>query len=581
MKSSKEDNKSDIPAPVKAVLNILEKSFDIVFLINDKGNVLHRFSREDTAKYSSEIINYTKEKYSEGKTDLIYSCPPGKIKINISRTGKNDPFILGTGIYIREMKKGGLLWDTFYIKGNPSYSPVTKYITGFSDDEINSLPGKAFNLLEEDEAEKIKSAVTGFIIDSRQNKLELEYKIRTKTGKTIWLREIIFSKRNKEGKITEYECSLSESTELLNEKTEIVKDLKSLQDLNKAKDQFISVLSHDLKSPYTSILGFSEILLNETSLSQEDRNEYLSYINQSSQNQLKLIDNLLEWSRLITGRKKIEKVKLNLKTIINNVISNNTRNIHLKNLEVKITGENYIFTEADERLLDEVFNIFISNAVKYSYKGKTVEIHCSRFRDNQLEVIIKDEGSGMNENVMRRLLKIDQIVSIPGTSGERGTGISLLLANEIIKSHNGELWFYSSEGKGSEFHFTIPAASNLILLIDDDNTEKTKIFNMLKSGFTEFRYAAESNFYGALNKIQMENPAAVIMAHNLSLMNGFEFIRTLRSEEKYSVIPVIVYSPDITEDMKREYRGMGVQDLIFKPVDLKNLKFRLEENLKA
>lgn len=581
MKSSKEDNRSDIPAPVKAVLNILEKSFDIVFLMNDKGTVLHRFSTENTIKYINEISNHIKEKYTEGKTDLIYSCPPGKIKIKFSSIGKNDAYILCTGIHIREIKKGGLLWNSFYIKNNPSYSPVAKYVTGFSDDEINSLPGKAFNLLEEDEAEKIKNAVTGFIINSRQNKLELEYKIRTKNGKSAWLREIIFSVRNQEGKITDYECSLSDSTELLNEKTEIVKGLKNLQDLNKAKDQFISVLSHDLKSPYTSILGFSEILLSETSLSQEERNEYLSYINLSSQNQLKLIDNLLEWSRLITGRKRIDKVKLNLKTIINNVISNNTRNIHHKNLEVKLTGENYIFAEADERLLDEVLNIFISNAVKYSFDGRTIEIHCSRFRDNQLEVIIKDEGSGMNENVMRRLLKIDQIVSIPGTAGERGTGISLLLANEIIKSHNGELWFYSNEGKGSEFHFTIPAASNLILLIDDDDSEKTKIINMIKSGFPEFRYASESNFYAALNKIRSENPAALIMAHKLSLMNGFEFIRALRSEEKYLVIPVIAYSPDVTEDMRKEYRVLGVQDLISKPVDLKNLKFRLEENLKA
>ncbi len=473
-----------------------------------------------------------------------------------------------------------LLWDSFFLKEAPVFSPTAEYFTGYKSDEINSFPGRGFNLLDFEEAERIKGIIARFVINNTQNELELVYGLKTKSGSKIWLKEFVLVKRNSGGNIISSECSVSDFTELLSERKALHAELVELQNLNKAKDKFISVLSHDLKSPYTSILGFSDILLNETSLSPEERLEYLQFINLSSHSQLKLIDNLLEWSRLVTGRKKIEKYKLNLKNLINSVISNNTRSIHLKNLDIKVNADSYTYVEADERLMDLVLNIFISNAVKYSLPEKTIEIYANRFKDNFIEVIVKDEGTGMNDNVRQRLMKIDSIVSIPGTKGERGTGISLLLANEIIKSHDGELWFYSEEGRGSEFHFTIPAASNIIFLIDNDETEKAKINNMLKAGFPQFRCVMETNFYSALDKIRNKMPAMIIMEHKLPLMNGLEFIKTMKSEEKYASVPLIIYTNDLTEKLRAEYLSSGMGDVLPGPVNLKDLKALVEKNLK-
>ncbi|RPI65592.1 MAG: response regulator, partial [Ignavibacteriales bacterium] len=563
---------------LKALLNVLENSFDLVFLIDKNNSISYSFFRGNLGEDTGEISKIVLECIKSANKSSVFNTE--RLKLNLIKTAISETPFICTGLLIPGLKQNSLLWNSFYTKENPVYSSIAEDITGYSSDEISSLPGRAFSLIEEGEAEKIKSRITGFIVSPLQNKLELTYRIRTKSGKIIWVREMVLAERGNKGEIIKYDCSLSDFTQLLDEKTVINNELQNLKNLNQAKDQFISVLSHDLKSPYTSILGFSEILLNETSLSQEERNEYLSYINSSSQNQLKLIDNLLEWSRLITGRKRIEKNKINLKSIINNVVSNNTRSIHQKNIEIKLSGDNYLYVDADERLLYSVLNIFISNAVKYSYPDKLIEIHINKFKDNQVEVIIKDEGTGMNENIKGKLLKIESIISLPGTSGEKGTGISLLLANEIIKIHKGEMWFYSEEGRGSEFHFTIPAASNVILLIDKDESEKSKIGNMLRITFPEFTPVAELNFYSALKVVRTKNPAVIIMEHKLPLMDGLEFIKILRSKEKYTEIPVIIYGSELTEKNREKYSAAGVTDILSKPVDLKILKEKLEKHLK-
>jgi signal transduction histidine kinase len=500
-----------------------------------------------------------------------------EFKMNLLLEG--EKLILITGILNKTSNKG-LLWESLLSRGSSSFSPLIEKITGFRSEEINEKTGRGFNLLKVEEAERMKSLINNFRLPKKSDELELVYKITDSNGKEIWIQEHIFCDRDSEGNILNSEVTVTDLSPFINEKQLFEEMLSNMRELNKSKDQFISVLSHDLKSPYTSILGFSEILINESSLSQEERSEYLSYINISSQKQLKLINNLLEWSRLVTGRKKIEPVKVNLKNLINGVISHNTRNILKKNLELRITADNYIHVEADETLLIEVMNIFISNAVKYSNPGNLIEICINRFKEKQYEVIVRDEGTGISDKNKNRLLKIDQVFSSPGTSGERGSGMSLLLAQEIIRNHSGELWYYSDEGKGSEFHFTLPAAANMILLVENDEDERLKIRNMLKTSFPAFSLRTEGNSYDALKIIEKEHPAFVITSHKLPLMNGIEFIKALKKDDRHFLTPVIAYSEEISDKLKEEYKSVGVTGLFSKPVDLKQLKEIIEENLR-
>jgi two-component system, sensor histidine kinase and response regulator len=573
-------NTKEIPVGLRKTVQIIETLHDLVLLFNMNGAVIYQGSSGYNTEAISSYIKNTGASQIEarGKHQENFSSDSGEISIIFSVIKHNkEKFIICTGSI--NTLKSGLLWDSFFIKNNISYSQMAVVFTGYTSEELNKISGKGFGLLTDEDSEEVKEKISGFIIGSKQE-LELIYRAENKSGRQLWLREFIYADRDVNGNITGYECSLQEVTPFMEEKKEMSSRLKDLYRQNREKDQFLSVLSHDLKSPYTSILGFSEILLNESSLTPEERTEYLSYINLSSQTQLKLINNLLEWSRLITGRKKIEKVKLNVKNLVESVISNNTRNICKKGLGVRVTADNYMFAEADERLITEVITIIVGNAVKYSYPEKIIEIYINFFRDNQIEVIVKDEGTGISEKNKGRLLKIDQVFSTPGTSGERGTGISLLLANEIIKTHNGELWFYSEEGRGTEFHITMPSAGNTILLLSNNETEKLKVANMVKTGFPDFRFVTGSNFYDALKLTAEMNPSVIIATHLLPLMNGLEFLKTLRSEFKFAHIPVIISSDDINDEIEASYRNLGVTGLLSEPLNLITLKGKIENILK-
>jgi two-component system, sensor histidine kinase and response regulator len=585
MEPKKNQPENKIPSGVSKVLNLVENIADLLFLVNDKGKLIY---------YSSNSNNHSEEKLfsvfkkflddkeipEEGITE-IFNTAEGKLKVRFAaiESGR-EKFVLGTGILIPVEKNNGLLWTSFRSKDKSFYSGITEFLTGYSSEELNSFSGRAFNLLSPDDAEDLKSRITFFITDPKKSSLELIYKLAAKSGKTIWLQENILAARNAAGEIICSESSVCELTRILEEKLVMEDSIKDLQNLNQSKDQFISVLSHDLKSPYTSILGFSEILLNESSLSETEKTEYLSYINNSSQSQLRLINNLLEWSRLLTGRKKTERKKSNLNNLLNRLISNSTRDIHQKQLEIRLKTDPYVFVEADETLLAMALNNLLSNAVKYSNPGKAIEIYVNRFRDTYIEVIVKDEGVGISEKNKSRIMKVDQVFSTPGTAGERGTGMGLLLSSEIIKSHSGEMWFYSEQGKGSEFHVTIPAAGNIVLIIDNAEAERFNIEHLITSSFPGFRVKAESNYYDALRTIENEYPAMIIANHMLPLMTGLEFLNKLKSEERFSSIPVIMYSPDSLAELNEKYKNYGVHALLPTPLDIEHLKEKIDQSLK-
>jgi two-component system, sensor histidine kinase and response regulator len=574
--------KNEISAGVLKMLKTLEGFHDSVSLYSLKGESRYQthqdycLSELETYLKTPGVLDLIKEgKHSKLFCSDIYNC---KAVFSLI-TNSKESFIVCTRDSFPLEKGNGLLWDSFFVKGKLIFNRIAEQVTGYTSDQLNSFTGKAFHLLSEEDAEEFKSKIKNFIISS-VDELKLEYSIVSKSGRYVWVTESVITERNDRGEIISYVCSLADVSSLLEVNKLMESNLKEFHNLNMQKDQFISVLSHDLKSPYTSILGFSEILLNENSLSAEERTEYLSYINLSSQVQLKLIDNLLEWSRLVTGRKKIKSDIINLKSIVNNVIAVNTRSIHKKELDVRVISDNYVYAKADESLITEVLNILISNAVKYSAIGKKVEIYINNFRDTHLEIIVKDEGVGISEKNKCRIMKMGQVFTTTGTSGERGTGISLLVAQEIIKNHKGELWFYSEEGRGAEFHFTVQSAGKNILFIGNNETEKQKIANMVNSGFPEFKFRNVNNFYDALRIIQEVNPSYIISTHSLPLMNGLDFLKTIRSDIRYASTPVLICTKNMDSRVEEDYRRLGVSGILSEPVDLILLKSKIEENLK-
>ena len=151
--------------------------------------------------------------------------------------------------------------------------------------------------------------------------MNAEFRINRKDSTIAWVTAATIVERNNNGEIVNYFGRILDISLFKSREESIQKDVNKLGRVNSSKDNFISMLSHDLRAPFTSILGFSEILLNDTTLSEKEKVEYLSYINDSSQNQLQLINDLLDWSRLQTGRLKIEPQRTSVQHLVFNSVS--------------------------------------------------------------------------------------------------------------------------------------------------------------------------------------------------------------------------------------------------------------------
>jgi len=213
-----------------------------------------------------------------------------------------------------------------------------------------------------------------------------------------------------------------------------------------------------LRAPFTSIIGFSEILLNEKDLPELERQEYLSYIRDAAETQLELVNHLLDWSRLQSGRITLDLKRLNLKIIVSNAISQLTGIAIRKGITVNNLVPDNFSINADEKLILQVLTNLIGNSIKFTPTGKQIYVSADNYKTGFIEIIVKDEGTGIAEKDINKVFKIGEKFTINGTNGEKGSGLGLILVKEIIEKHGGNIWFYSKEGEGTDFHFTIPEA---------------------------------------------------------------------------------------------------------------------------
>jgi signal transduction histidine kinase len=239
------------------------------------------------------------------------------------------------------------------------------------------------------------------------------------------------------------EKKLKEQTELLNE-------------LNITKDKFLTIMAHDLKGPFNSIMGLTELLLAEyDNISEDERLSYINLLYNSSNSTYKLLENLLEWGRLQRGHIDIQQEELNLMDLINESIEPSLPNAAQKKITVVKNIENHILVKADNNSIKTIIRNLFNNAIKYTPNGGLVEFNAIR-NGNSVEVSITDTGIGMSPKTISKLFKIEESQSRLGTNNESGTGLGLILCKDIIAKNNGKIWVESEPGKGSVFKFSIP-----------------------------------------------------------------------------------------------------------------------------
>ena len=446
------------------------------------------------------------------------------------------------------------------------YSPSVKKVTGYTPTELVKLPSLGREMLHEEDASDVKKKLHR-IENGKISNLELVYRYIRKDGKIIWLKEqlkmeIVGKQKILKGlviDVTEFKKSENDYGEIIN----------NLSAEITARDNFLSILSHDLRAPFSSILGFTEILLSEATLTDAERTEYLNYINDSSTNQLQLVNYLLDWSNLQTGRMHMEPHRVQAQGLVFNCISALTGVAMRKNIEIKVNVPDSIFIEADERLMLQVITNLVSNAIKFSEDGKTIRISAERFNNELVEFVISDEGVGIPDNYHQRIFKFEKMFSTRGTRGEKGTGLGLSLVKEIVERHKGQIWFYSKEKVGSEFHFTIPSSENTILLVEHNQNDFKLLEKIICENFPEFKFVGTDNGFEAINVVLKQHPSLIISSHDLPLMNGIQFVKSiLRGDKKYYA-PIIALIDSTDEALFKIYREIGIKSIVPKPVDVK------------
>lgn len=234
-----------------------------------------------------------------------------------------------------------------------------------------------------------------------------------------------------------------------------------LKELVASKDKFFSIVAHDLKSPFTALLGYSEVMANEYSeMSIDELGEFANNMNDVAKKTYSLLENLLEWSRIQTGRMKFNPENLVLFRISQQVVDLFVDNAKKKGVLLRNRSNPSHEIFADSNMIFTILRNLVSNAIKFTREGDEV-MFLSREEDEHIEICVKDTGVGMSAIDLDKLFRIDVHHSEIGTEKEKGTGLGLILCKELVEKNGGKIWVESKINEGSELYFTIPKPSVL------------------------------------------------------------------------------------------------------------------------
>lgn len=226
--------------------------------------------------------------------------------------------------------------------------------------------------------------------------------------------------------------------------------------LNASKDKFFSIIAHDLKSPFSAIIGLSDLLLDRIHANDTEGIEsYAQFIHQSSKKALDLLLNLMEWSQIQTGRMRYYPEYFKIHELNEECLELLSCNAEQKNIIIQSHISPEIMVFADKVMISTVLRNLISNAIKYTRSEGTISISAEE-REKEVIISIQDNGIGISPQESVELFQIDGVHSRPGTAKEKGTGLGLILCKEFLEKNNGKIWLESQENIGTTFSFSLP-----------------------------------------------------------------------------------------------------------------------------
>ncbi len=332
-----------------------------------------------------------------------------------------------------------------------------------------------------------------------------------------------------------------------------IKKLENTQEeltkLNTQKDKILAIVSHDLRSPFCSILGFCDLLKSEFStLTDKEKLDYVGYINEAAIQQLNLVNSLLDWSRLETGRIRMKFQPVSIAKIAGDVMNSLLGIAMKKSIMFHLAIPAHLTVNADEQLIRQLLSNLIGNALKFTSSGGTISVELKEDSALQSVLTVSDTGIGIPAEDLKKLFKVEEKYSRKGLEGEIGTGLGLPMCFEIMKKHQGSIDAMSIEGTGTVFTLTFVKQARTeckkVLIVDDQKGNQLILSRFMKriSENSETIFAETGR--EALELMKTIRPDLIMTDYHMPTMDGLEFIRRIRSDEAMKNTPVIIISGD-------------------------------------
>ncbi|MFC1967329.1 ATP-binding protein [Chloroflexota bacterium] len=313
---------------------------------------------------------------------------------------------------------------------------------GYTDEETNGL--RSLDLLHPEDVESYREAL-GHVLKGH-NLINIEFRHITHQGSYIAMQASISPIFNSRGEV---EAVLGVSVDV----TERKKAEEKVRQLDRMKAEFVSNVSHELRTPIHTITGFAKELLDAPEMDKKTREEFLAIIARQSEHLNDLVNDILDISRLESGRFQINKQPLSIEDVIHSVIEDLSGLAGEKSTVItEDIAAGLPQIEADEKRIKQVIANLVGNAIKFGDSGNNIVVGC-RVVENELVLGVQDHGIGIPEEAMPYLFEKFYRVD---DENRGGTGLGLNISKQIIESHGGRIWVESVAGKGSTFSFTLP-----------------------------------------------------------------------------------------------------------------------------
>jgi PAS domain S-box-containing protein len=420
-------------------------------------------------------------------------------------------------------------------------------------------------------------------IEQRGYMVNTELHLRRKNGRILTVLETSRALKDSNGKIIGIEGMLEDITsrKAIERKLHeyvwaLEKSKKELSELNAQKDKLFSILSHDLRSPFSSILGFCDILIREhDQLAGEESLQFVEYIQEAAQDQLALVNKLLDWSRLESGRIKMEYVDIDLHDLAEKTVRSLLGLARQKEVTLISTLPSNVAIHGDSSLISQVFGNLIGNALKFTPAKGTITIELAEERLNQWVIAMRDTGAGIPEEDLPKLFHVEEKYTRKGLNGEKGTGLGLPIVAEIVEKHHGSIAVQSKVGEGTTFFITLPKSSpneaKQVLIVDDEHGIRVLHARYIQRAFPNVNILHASDGREAFQLACEHHPRLIISDSDMQGLDGGRLVHDLKSNPETQDIPIIIVTGHDSESNRELLLQNGVSEILIKPVAPENL----------